>query len=81
MHANKSQRNYMDKIVGYMRKMRQPVYLGSLAVEFGLSLNKTTLMVDILESEGVVRQLTVNELRSAGLEETSLAYELTKSET
>jgi hypothetical protein len=73
MTQRPSQR-FTEIIVGYMNRVTNPVYLGYLALETGLSLKQTQKLVDDLEEAGVVRRILSSDPGGENLVEGAVAY-------
>lgn len=53
----------LERIVGYFHRLACPIYMGYIATEIHYSLAQTQSMLEALQEAGVVRQLTVEELK------------------
>ncbi len=65
------------KILYYMSRVHQPVYLGFIALDIGYSLRQTEAWVETLVEQGKVRRLTPNQLVQYGFDDRGVVYERT----
>ena len=68
----------LEIIVGYMRRVAHPVYLGYVSLEVGWSLRHTEEMMQELERRGLVRQLGPEESAARGFRQDGYLWELTQ---
>lgn len=54
----------LQKIVGYFHRVDRPLYMGYVSLEIGYSLDQTEAMLVALSDVGIVRQLSVDELKA-----------------
>lgn len=67
----------VELIVRYFHKQAKPVYLGRIASEVGISLERAQETVDDLCHDGIVRIVEPDEKKRAGLSERANVYVLT----
>jgi hypothetical protein len=53
----------LERILGCLKRVDSPIYMGHISVEIGFSLAQTQAMLEHLEEKGLVRNLTVDELK------------------
>lgn len=72
--GQKPPQKVLEIIIDFFRKVPHPVYLGYISLEIGWSLARTKEMLDLLESRGNVRPLTVEEKKLQGYPEEAIVY-------
>lgn len=68
----------IQKIVSYMGRVPNPVYMGFIAVELGLSLGRTHEIVDRMEEDGLVHRVLSSDPGGSNLQPDAVAYSLLK---
>lgn len=50
-----------ERVIGYLKRVARPAYMGSIAVELGQSLKRTSKVLEGMVDAGTVRYVTQDE--------------------
>ena len=81
LDGQKPTQKALQIIVDYFCRKAHPIYLGYVSMEVGWSLARTKEMLDILEDDGVVKQLSNAEKACMGIPSTAIMYVLCDDKT
>jgi len=63
-------------IEGYMHRVACPVYVGTISLFVGWSLERTQQMLETMQDRGIVHPLTVEEKKKQGIREDANIWRL-----